>query len=67
MFLAEVLGIHADEKFINKENQAFHLEKANPICYSHGKYYELGNFIGKFGFSVRKKPGRQAGRKKPIN
>ena len=67
MFLAEVLGIHADEQFINKENQAFHLEKANPICYSHGKYYELGNFIGKFGFSVQKKPHRQEGRKKNIH
>ena len=65
MFLAKVLGIHADEQYINKKSQAFHLEKADLICYSHGKYYDLGNFIGKFGFSVQKKTHRQARRKKP--
>ncbi len=55
MFLAKVLGIHADEQYIDKESQEFQLEKAKLIAYSHGKYYELGKFIGKFGFSVRKK------------
>jgi len=55
MFISEVLGIHADSRYIDPQDQALHLEKTRPIAYSHGKYYELGNFIGKFGFSVRKK------------
>lgn len=55
MFMANVLAIHGDEKYMNKETGAFQFDKAQPICYSHGKYYELGKFIGKFGFSVKKK------------
>ena len=55
MFMANVLAIHGDEKYMNKETGAFQFDKAQPICYSHGKYYELGKFIGKFGFSVMKK------------
>ena len=55
MFLAKVLAIHADEDFIDMDSGAFHFDKARPICYSHGKYYEVGRFLGKFGFSVKKK------------
>jgi hypothetical protein len=33
----------------------FKFNEAEPICYSHGKYYEIGALIGKFGFSVEKK------------
>jgi flavin reductase (DIM6/NTAB) family NADH-FMN oxidoreductase RutF len=55
MFISEVLAINADEKYIDRNSGLFMLEKASPICYSHGKYYETGEFIGKFGFSVEKK------------
>ena len=55
MFMAIVLAIHGDEKYMDKETGAFQFEKAKPLCYSHGKYYEIGNFVGKFGFSVMKK------------
>lgn len=55
MFLAEVLAIHADPDYYNDETGVFDLKSANPMSYSHGKYYETGNFIGKFGFSVKKK------------
>ena len=64
MFLAKVLAIHGDEKYMNKETGAFQLDKARPICYSHGKYYELGKIIGKFGFSVMKKKKKGKTRKK---
>jgi flavin reductase (DIM6/NTAB) family NADH-FMN oxidoreductase RutF len=53
MFIAEVLCIHADKKFIDRKG-ALHLERAEPICYSHGKYYALGELLGHFGFSVKK-------------
>ncbi len=54
MFLADVVSVQVDDKYIDTNN-SFHLEKANPICYSSGSYYALGKNIGKFGFSVKKK------------
>jgi flavin reductase (DIM6/NTAB) family NADH-FMN oxidoreductase RutF len=62
MFLAEVLGIQASEKYYDKDTEAFDLNRAGVICYSHGKYYQTGNLIGKFGFSVRKKKRKNKGR-----
>lgn len=55
MFIAEVTGVRADDKYIDPATGAFELENAKPICYSHGKYYSLGRLLGKFGFSVKKK------------
>ncbi|MCT4599374.1 MAG: flavin reductase family protein [Marinifilaceae bacterium] len=59
MFLAEVLNVQADEKYIDKETGKFSLEKANPISYLHGHYYELGELVGHFGYSVKKKKKRK--------
>lgn len=53
MFLAEVVAVSVDEKYMD-EKGGFNLEAANLIAYSHGKYYTLGERIGKFGYSVRK-------------
>lgn len=55
MFLSEVVAINADEKYIDPESGLFRLQDSVPICYSHGKYYETGRYIGKFGYSVEKK------------
>ena len=55
MFIAEVVSVNADKKYLDPETGAFNLQAANPICYSHGKYYTLGERLGKFGFSVEKK------------
>ena len=54
MFLAEVLCIDADEKYID-EKGAFDISKCNLIAYANGGYYSLGKKIGKFGYSVQKK------------
>ena len=54
MFLAEVLCIQADNQYFDKKG-AFDLRKAEPIAYSHGKYYALGEYLGYYGFSVKKK------------
>lgn len=54
MFIAEVVAVNVDDKYIDSNTQAFDLSKANPICYSHGKYFNLGDFLGGFGFSVMK-------------
>jgi hypothetical protein len=55
MFISEVVAVHADEKYIDEKTGLFKLNDSIPVCYSHGKYYETGLLIGKFGFSVEKK------------
>jgi len=54
MFLADVVAIDAEENLIDKTTGAFQLNHAQPIAYSHGKYYSLGDKLGSFGFSVKK-------------
>ncbi len=54
MFIADVLCVHADKKYMDKKG-LLDLEKADLISYSHGKYYSLGKYLGHFGFSVKKK------------
>ncbi|MBE5957368.1 MAG: flavin reductase family protein [Lachnospiraceae bacterium] len=54
MFVGEVLAVHADKKYMD-ETGKFDLGKANPLVYSHGCYYETGEYVGKFGYSVQKK------------
>ena len=54
MFMAEVLSIDADEKYID-ETGKFDINKCNLITYANGNYYTLGKPVGKFGFSVKKK------------
>ncbi len=54
MFLADVVHVTVDEKYMD-ENNTFHLEKSHPIVYSHGTYFDIGESIGNFGYSVRKK------------
>ena len=57
MFIAEVVAINADEKYID-EKGAFDISKCDLMAYSNGNYYELGKKIGRFGFSVQKKKKR---------
>jgi flavin reductase (DIM6/NTAB) family NADH-FMN oxidoreductase RutF len=58
MFISEVVAINAEEEYIDSETGKFRLSETNPISYIHGKYYETGNLVGKFGFSVEKKKKR---------
>lgn len=53
MFLAEVVGVSVDERYMD-EKGTFHLNDAKLTAYSHGTYFELGEALGIFGFSVRK-------------
>lgn len=55
MFIAEVVNILADDQYIDSLTGSFDMEKANLLAFSHGKYYELGELIGKFGWSVKKR------------
>lgn len=53
MFLAKVVAVHAEEEYMD-DNHKFHLEKAEPIVYSHGVYFSCGEQLGTFGYSVKK-------------
>ena len=55
MFIADVMNVLADKRFINPQTGEFDLKKANLIAYSHGEYFKLGEKIGNFGWSVKKK------------
>lgn len=68
MFLAEVVAVDVDEAYMN-EAGTFLLSSAKPLAYSHGRYYGLGECLGTFGYSVRKKKEtggrkRRAGQKR---
>jgi len=54
MFLAEVVAVQADESLLDAKGKLV-MEKADLICYSHGKYWSLGKELGFFGYSVAKK------------
>lgn len=55
MFLAEVVNVQADTKYLDPDTGGFDMEKAGLLAYAHGEYFKLGEFIGHFGWSVSKK------------
>ena len=63
MFIAEVVAVNVDESLLD-EKGTLHLSDADLIAYSHGRYYGLGDFIGKFGYSVQKPSKPKSSRKK---
>ena len=58
MFIAEVVNVSVDERFLDGKGR-LELEKADLIAYSHGEYFALGKKIGRFGYSVRKRPKKR--------
>ena len=64
MFLAEVVNVVVSEEYIDPESGRLDLQRAEPITYCHGEYFSLGEVIGHFGWSVRKKP-RKTSKSKP--
>lgn len=63
MFLADVVHVSVDEAYMD-EKGTFHLDHSNPIVYSHGTYFSLGESLGTFGYSVRKKKKKKNMNKK---
>lgn len=58
LFLAEIVNTHVDNSLIDDAGK-IHFEKADLITYSHGEYFSVNsNPIGKFGYSVQKKPAK---------
>lgn len=54
MFIGNVVGVNVDKQYMNQKGK-FELDKANPIVYSHGEYFDLGRRLGSFGYSVKKR------------
>lgn len=55
MFMADILSVTVEDSLIDEEGK-LHLARAKLLAYAHGEYFKLGARLGKFGFSVRKKP-----------
>lgn len=54
MFIARVVSVQVDEAYMN-ETGKFCLNETGLIAYSHGEYRTLGEPLGTFGYSIRKK------------
>ena len=63
MFLADVLAVHADEAYMDKNNR-FRLNDAGLLVYSHGEYLAGSRKVGTFGYSVKKKQQKKQMQKK---
>jgi len=61
LFLADVAAVQVEESLLDERGR-LDLGRAGLVAYSHGEYLELGRRLGSFGYSVRKRPERQAGR-----
>lgn len=54
MFLAEIIGIDVDERYIDSKGK-LNLQQCGLMAFAHGEYFALGRKLGDFGFSVRRK------------
>lgn len=54
MFIAEVMNVRADEAYLDPETGAFDMARADLLSYAHGEYFSLGDYLGHFGWSVKK-------------
>ena len=54
IFMAEVVNVTVDDKYMDEKGK-FDLALSRPLTYSHGEYYALGEKLGTFGYSVKKK------------
>ncbi len=56
LFIADILAVQVSADFLETDGR-LDLEKAGLLAYVHGHYYNLGECLGHFGFSIRKKAG----------
>ena len=54
MFLADIVAVDVDESLMDKEGK-LRLDKAGLVAFAHGEYFALGEKLGSFGYSVKKK------------
>ncbi len=54
MFLSEIVAVSVEESLLDADGRLC-LSRAGLAAFAHGEYFALGNKIGTFGFSVRKR------------
>lgn len=54
MFIAEIVNVNISDEYMDK-NGKFQLNSTGLVSYSHGEYFLLGEKLGSFGYSVKKK------------
>ena len=59
MFIADIVAVDVDESLIDKDGK-LRLDKAGLAAFAHGEYFALGEKLGSFGFSVKKKKKKRA-------
>ena len=59
MFMAEVVNVIADDRWLDPATGAFDLAASGIMAYCHGGYYALGEKLGNFGFSVAKNKNKK--------
>ncbi|MBQ2751188.1 MAG: flavin reductase, partial [Oscillospiraceae bacterium] len=64
MLLAEIVAVNVDEKLLAADGK-LRLDKADLLAFAHGEYYELGQRLGSFGYSVKKPVKKSRGKAKP--
>lgn len=62
MFLADIVAVNVEKGLI--DNGKLCINRAHLCAFAHGEYYKLGERIGRFGFSVKKKNKKQIQEKK---
>ncbi|MBQ4584850.1 MAG: flavin reductase family protein [Clostridia bacterium] len=53
MFFADIVAVNVEKNLL--EGDKLCINRAHLCAFAHGEYYKLGERIGKFGFSVKKK------------
>ena len=54
VFIADILSVSADEEILDERGKIC-FERAGLLAYAHGEYFALGERLGSFGFSAKKK------------
>jgi len=63
MFVAEVIAVQVSSTLLDAKG-CLRLEKGGLLAFAHGQYFALGRCLGRFGYSVQKRP-RQVRRASP--
>lgn len=62
MFIAKVTAVRVGDEYMDEAGR-FDMTMCDLTAYSHGEYFSLGEKLGKFGYSVAKKPSAKSKKK----
>lgn len=62
MLLADIVAVNVNEQLLDSTGK-LRLDKAELLAFAHGDYYALGERLGSFGYSVRKRKPKPRGKR----